>query len=90
MRVRDLGTFATLFVDTPRCERTSESVHHLKRLLSDGEISVLDVDTDGTTILHVRFTTIYKIPKISAEVVSTVCSYKTRFSCRGIPYPLWS
>ena len=30
------------------------SVHHLKRLLNNGKISVLDVNTENTTVLHVR------------------------------------
>ena len=30
------------------------AIHHLKRLLNDGEVSVLDVDEEGSTILHVR------------------------------------
>ena len=29
------------------------SIHHLKRLFNDGEVSVLDVDTEHSTILHV-------------------------------------
>ena len=31
-----------------------ERVHHIKRLLEDGKASVLDVDPDGDTPLHVR------------------------------------
>ena len=52
MRVRSEGF--NPFWDWKLPTRTS-AAHHLERLLSDGEISVLDIDTQGYTLLHVRY-----------------------------------
>lgn len=53
MRVRpcDTGIFGQLRREGPNEE---SMVNHMKRLLSDGEVSVLDVDPQGNTVLHVR------------------------------------
>ncbi len=53
MRVRsyDTGVFADL---RSRFSGRETALHHLKRMYDEGEISVLDVDTAGTTIVHVR------------------------------------
>ena len=50
VRPSDTGGFAILNARLSG----DDTVHHLKRLLNDGEISVLDVSTESYTILHVR------------------------------------
>ena len=52
MRVRPDNTGG--FKVIPTRLRGENTVYHLKRLLSDGELSVLDVDTENFTVLHVR------------------------------------
>ena len=54
MRVRPVrtGIFGHLRSNSSLGEE--RTLHHVKRLLNDGEISVLDVDAEGFTILHVR------------------------------------
>ncbi len=53
MRVRsyDTGVFADL---RSRFSGRETALHFIKQMYDDGEISVLDVDTAGTTIVHVR------------------------------------
>ena len=53
MRVRsyDTGVFADL---RSRFSGRETALHFIKRMYDDGDISVLDVDTAGTTIVHVR------------------------------------
>ena len=88
MRVRptDEGIFWHL-----RNSMSSEDVliHYLKRSLSDGETSVLDVDTEGMTVVHVRLWQ-YVSLKISAETVSIKGTCQIwEPPCRGVPNPLW-
>ena len=49
VRPRDTGGFKVLGA----MSRGEKTIHHLKRLFNDGEISVLDVDTENIAILHV-------------------------------------
>lgn len=52
VRSRDTGIFRSLLSNFSSDEEWM--VHHVKRLLDDGDISELDVDQEGFTILHVR------------------------------------
>ena len=52
MRVRPSNTLC--FVSLTARLNNDDTVHHLKRLLNEGEISVLDVDERNVTVLHVR------------------------------------
>ena len=54
-------------------------VHHLNRLLDDGEIEVVDVDTKDTIILHVRYTTGCTVLDMLAGEVSTASFYALDF-----------
>ena len=52
MRVRSSSTGG--FVSLAARFNNNDTVHHLKRLLNEGKISVLDVDERNITVLHVR------------------------------------